>query len=166
MARYTLKSVTAADRQYANLPEATRRLADRRIQELLENPTGNPDKQYDPQFGQWSIPIGSDKGWIVYAIVEGTVALADHGLGQGGVMRRRPVWVPAPRSGFAGFRYPREVIVLAVRWYLPAPRGASSYPRRSREELEGRFLGPMAYLDAKARGNSSLPEKQRSCSGV
>jgi transposase-like protein len=34
-------------------------------------------------------------------------------------MRRRPVWVAAPpRSGFAGFRFPREVIVLAVRWYL------------------------------------------------
>ena len=25
----------------------TRRLADRRIQELVDNPTGNPDKQYD-----------------------------------------------------------------------------------------------------------------------
>jgi hypothetical protein len=56
--------------------------------------------------------------------------------------------------------------MIAVRWYLPAPRGASSYPRRSREELEGRFLGPMAYLDAKVRGNGSLPEKQRSCPGV
>ncbi|MFG1953186.1 hypothetical protein ACGFIZ_19380, partial [Micromonospora sp. NPDC048830] len=30
-----------------------------------------------------------------------------------------------------------------------APRGAWLYPRRSREELEGRFLGPMAYLDPK-----------------
>jgi hypothetical protein len=49
---------------------------------------------------------------------------------------------------------------------LHAPRGALSYPRSSREELEGRFLGLMAYLDAKARGDSSLPEKQRSCSGV
>jgi hypothetical protein len=46
--------------------------------------------------------------------------------------------------------------MVAVRWYLPAPRGASSYPRRSWEELEGRFLGPIAYPDAKARGNSSL----------
>jgi hypothetical protein len=70
MPRYTLKLVTEADRQYANLPEATRRLADQRIQELLENPTGNPGEQYDPQFDQWSIPIGSDTGWIVYAIVE------------------------------------------------------------------------------------------------
>jgi hypothetical protein len=34
---------------------------------------------------------------------------------------------------------------LARRPYdLPAPRGALSYPRLSREELEGRFLGLMA----------------------
>jgi hypothetical protein len=32
---------------------------------------------------------------------------------------------------------------------LAAPRGALSYPRRSREELEGRFLGLMANLDPK-----------------
>jgi len=32
---------------------------------------------------------------------------------------------------------------------LTAPRGALSYPRRSREELEGRSLGPMANLDPK-----------------
>ena len=38
--------------------------------------------------------------------------------GQAGLMRRRPARVSAPRSGFAGFRFPPEVIVLAVRWYL------------------------------------------------
>jgi N-terminal domain of reverse transcriptase len=32
---------------------------------------------------------------------------------------------------------------------MTAPRGALSYPRRSREELEGRFLGLMANLDPK-----------------
>src|SRR5690349_2086678 len=32
------------------------------------------------------------------------------------VARSRP-WCP-PRSAFAGFRFPAEVIVLAVRWYL------------------------------------------------
>jgi hypothetical protein len=32
---------------------------------------------------------------------------------------------------------------------LTAPRGALSYPRRSREELEGRCLGLMANLDPK-----------------
>jgi hypothetical protein len=30
-----------------------------------------------------------------------------------------------------------------------APRGALLYPRCSREELGGRFLGLMAYLDPK-----------------
>lgn len=70
MPRYTLKSVAEAARQYANLPEDTLRLADRRIQELLENPIGNPDKQYDSQFDQWSIPIGDDRGWIIYGIAE------------------------------------------------------------------------------------------------
>ena len=70
MPRYKLKSVTEADRQYANLPEATRRLADRRIQELLDDPTGNLDQQYNQQFDQWSVPLGDDKGWIFYAVVE------------------------------------------------------------------------------------------------
>jgi hypothetical protein len=47
-----------------------------------------------------------------------------------------------------------------------APRGALSYPRCSREKLGGRFLGLMAYLDPKGEGNNSMPEKQRSCSGM
>jgi transposase-like protein len=38
--------------------------------------------------------------------------------GQAGLMRRRPARVPVPRSGFAGFRFPPDVIMLAVRWYL------------------------------------------------
>src|ERR1700736_4596006 len=42
--------------------------------------------------------------------------------------RRRPVEVPP--SGFAGFRFPAEVILLAVRWYL---RYGLSY--RDLEEL-------------------------------
>jgi transposase, IS6 family len=33
-------------------------------------------------------------------------------------MRRRYVQVPPPRSSFVGFRFPPEVILLAVRWYL------------------------------------------------
>ena len=31
---------------------------------------------------------------------------------------RRPHAAPAPQSPFAGFRFPPDVIVLAVRWYL------------------------------------------------
>jgi hypothetical protein len=59
-----------------------------------------------------------------------------------------------------------DYTIRQAAYDLHAPRGASLYPQRSWEELEGRFLGPMAYLDAKARGNNSMPVKQRSCSGV
>ena len=38
--------------------------------------------------------------------------------GQAGLMRRRPARVPAPRSAFAGYRFPPDVIMIAVRWYL------------------------------------------------
>src|SRR6266511_2947986 len=31
---------------------------------------------------------------------------------------RRPRSSPAPRSSFAGYRFPPDVIMLAVRWYL------------------------------------------------
>ena len=44
--------------------------------------------------------------------------MVDDGLRQAELMRRRHRRVPPSRSGFAGFRFPREVIVLAVRWYL------------------------------------------------
>ena len=47
-----------------------------------------------------------------------------------------------------------------------APRGASLYPRRSRDELGGRFVGLMAYLDPKGEGDKSMPGNQRSCPGV
>ena len=43
---------------------------------------------------------------------------------------RRPRSAPLPRSVFAGFRFPPDVIVLMVRWYL---RDALSY--RDVEEL-------------------------------
>jgi transposase, IS6 family len=33
-------------------------------------------------------------------------------------MRRHLGRVPPPRSGFAGFRFPPDVIMVAVRWYL------------------------------------------------
>ncbi len=37
----------------------------------------------------------------------------------GGMRRSHPLSVPAdPSSAFKGFRFPPELIVLAVRWYL------------------------------------------------
>ena len=47
-----------------------------------------------------------------------------------------------------------------------APRGAWLYPRFSWEELEGTFLGLMAYLDPKGEGDQSMPGKRWPCPGV
>ena len=44
--------------------------------------------------------------------------MADGLLGQARLMRRCPARVLVPRSGFAGFRFPPDVIMIAVRWYL------------------------------------------------
>jgi hypothetical protein len=48
---------------------------------------------------------------------QGSVALTEGRLRKAGLMPRR-LASPAPRSSFAGFRFPPEVIMLAVRWYL------------------------------------------------
>ena len=54
-------------------------------------------------------------------MTEGTVALADRvlrGEGVGMLHPHRVVSSPFVRSAFAGYRFPAEVILLAVRWYL------------------------------------------------
>jgi hypothetical protein len=79
----------------------------------------------------------------------GTVAFVDGGARAGFADGRCHSRLSASWSSFAGFRFPPDVIMAVVRWYLPAPRGASLYPHRSWEELEARFLGLMAYLDPK-----------------
>ncbi len=44
--------------------------------------------------------------------------VTDGELGQAVLMHRRHSGLPVPRSSFAGFRFPPEVITVAVRWYL------------------------------------------------
>jgi mRNA-degrading endonuclease RelE of RelBE toxin-antitoxin system len=71
MPRYTWKlGGDEARKQWANLPEDTRRLVNRRIEELLENPTGDLDREYDARRALHLIPIGEGKGYIQYAVVE------------------------------------------------------------------------------------------------
>jgi hypothetical protein len=57
-----------ADRQYRELPDATRVLIDRRLARLVENPTVDPDADYNERSDQWSVPIGPD-GLLFYAVV-------------------------------------------------------------------------------------------------
>ena len=56
--------------------------------------------------------------------------MAEPSAGETRGMRRRRSRPPVDLGGFAGFRFPPEVIVLAVRWYL---RFGLSY--RDLEEL-------------------------------
>ena len=53
----------------------------------------------------------------------------------------------------------QPVISVDAKKKESAPRGALSYPWLSREEFGGIFLGLMAYLDPKGKGDSSMPEK-------
>jgi hypothetical protein len=75
------------------------------------------------------------------------------------------------RNPETGARYPWIVRASALvnqstSTTRSAPRAALSYPRRSREGLEGRSLGPMAHPDPKGERNHRLPAKRRSDPGV
>jgi transposase, IS6 family len=48
----------------------------------------------------------------------GTVASVESRIRQAWLMHRRSRGVSASRSSFAGFRFPPDVIMIAVRWYL------------------------------------------------
>src|SRR3954463_16606813 len=49
----------------------------------------------------------------------GSVALADRmRVGERGAVKCRRAFAPLVSRSFAGFRFPPDVIVLAVRWYL------------------------------------------------
>ena len=56
-----------------------------------------------------------------------------------------------------------RVAGIDVHKDMTAPRGALLYSRFSREELGGRFLDLMAYLDRKREGDRSMSGKRRSC---
>ena len=71
------------------------------------------------------------------------------------------------RTGDAATEYGRHSLVGKIECTVigrsGAPRGALLYPRCSREELGGRFLGLMAYLRfERILGDQSMPGKQRS----
>jgi hypothetical protein len=70
MPRYDQIWLEIAQEQYDSLPTTTQRLIDRRIEELLNDPIGNPYAVYYQRFDEWTIPFGADEGFISYAVVE------------------------------------------------------------------------------------------------
>jgi hypothetical protein len=66
--RHRLVWLQIADQQYHDLSDDLRELADRRIAQLLENPTVDPDADYNQRSDQWSVPLG-ENGLLFYAVV-------------------------------------------------------------------------------------------------
>jgi hypothetical protein len=66
--------------------------------------------------------VGGDRdGVFLFAFgedLEGVCCSVESKIRQAWSMRRRCRRVPVSRSSFAGFRFPPDVITLAVRWYL------------------------------------------------
>jgi hypothetical protein len=52
-----------------------------------------------------------------------------------------------------------NVLFSEYRYFFSAPRGALTYPLRSRERSEVISLGPMAYPASKGTGDNSMPSK-------
>ncbi|MGO9971750.1 MAG: transposase, partial [Solirubrobacteraceae bacterium] len=50
-----------------------------------------------------------------------------------------------------------NVLFCEYRYFFSAPRGALTYPLRSRERSEVLSLGPMAYPASKGKGDNSMP---------
>lgn len=57
-----------ARQQYDYLPTDMRQVVDRTIEQLLNDPTGNPHAVYNAPSDQWSVPLG-DYGFLFYAVV-------------------------------------------------------------------------------------------------
>jgi hypothetical protein len=71
MPGYTARWLEIAQEQRDSLPATTRWLVDRRIKELLEDPTGDTRALYYRRFDEWSVPFafGANEGFIYYAVV-------------------------------------------------------------------------------------------------
>ena len=58
MSRYRPLWLEIAEQRYRNLPDDVRDLVDRRLAQLFENPTTDPDAVYNKPTDQWSITLG------------------------------------------------------------------------------------------------------------
>jgi hypothetical protein len=68
VARYQLRWLEIAERQYLDLPPEARALVDDRLTRLLEDPIGEPGAVYNARSDQWSVPL-ADEGFLFYAVV-------------------------------------------------------------------------------------------------
>ena len=128
-----------------------------------------PKGKLDAMTGySFSTPVWDGRTWVRPAVAE--VAAAPKANGPEDQPRERDA--PAEWSKIDWREHEGQVRRLRQRIFkasqeqdwpkvrnlqkLTAPRGALLYPRLSREEFEGRFLGLMPYLELKGEGNRSM----------
>jgi hypothetical protein len=71
MPRYEPRWPDEPREHYADLPETVQLLIDRRMEDLLEDPTVGGVATYDHQSDEWGIHFGAnDEGLILYAVVD------------------------------------------------------------------------------------------------
>jgi hypothetical protein len=114
----------------------------------------------------FTTPVWEDGKWVVPAVTEVTAARVANGPedqprdapSQWDRIDWRAQEEQVRRLRQRIFKAAQEGDLAKVRSLqkLTAPRGALLYPRLSREEFEGRFLGLMPYLDLKGEGNRSM----------
>ena len=114
----------------------------------------------------FTTPVWEDGKWVVPALTEVTAARMANGPEDrprdGPSQWDRIDWraqeEQVRRLRQRIFKAAQEGDLAKVRGLqkLTAPRGALLYPRLSREEFEGRFLGLMPYLELKGEGNHSM----------
>src|SRR3974390_760553 len=107
----------------------------------------------------FTTPVWEDGKWVVPAVTEVTAARMANGPedqprdapSQWDRIDWRAQEEQVRRLRQRIFKAAQEGDLAKVRSLqkLTAPRGALLYPRLSREEFEGRFLGPMPYLELK-----------------
>ncbi len=68
MPRYRQVWLEIAEQQYLDLPAELLDPVDRRLTQLVDNPTADPDATYHERSDQWSLPVG-DHGFLFYAVV-------------------------------------------------------------------------------------------------
>src|SRR6516164_1114409 len=128
-----------------------------------------PKGKLDAMTGySFTTPVWEGGRWVVPAVAEVAVEAARIVNGPEDQPRNAPVqWDKVDwRAQEEQVRRLRQRIFAAAReqdWprvrnlqKLTAPRGALLYPRLSREEFEGRFLGLVPYLELKGEGNRSM----------
>jgi N-terminal domain of reverse transcriptase len=120
---------------------------------MLSEPKGKLDAMTGYSF---STPVWDGRAWVRAAPAEEKAApegmpdwdTVDWRVHEGNVRRLRQRIFKASRE--------QDWPKVRSLQKMTAPRGALSYPRLSREEFEGRFLGLMPYLELKGEGNRSM----------